>query len=619
MALYLLKSSACLAILLLFYKLFLEGHKMHTFKRLYLLAALALGFGIPLLTFTQYVHITMPVYTPNFELLPLTSNVVVEEPTKYLPYILWSIYGIGVLVFSMKFIINSANLFKKIHANPKEKLDKHTNVLLAEKTTPHTFLAYIFLYKKAYENNEIPQEVLLHEITHAQQKHSVDVLLVELLQILFWFNPLVYFFKHSIKLNHEFLADHAVLKNGANATAYGKILLAFSSAASEPQLANSINYSSIKKRFTVMKKRTSKQSVWLRSLITIPVAALLLYGFSTTETKEILVKSPYATNSTLQEKATPKMVAEFNSLAKKYNAQPIQSRVIKLKDINRLEYIYKLMSQEQKKDAQPFPECPPPPPAPKAEKGQRSIIPPPPPPLTPTTTDSKEMQKAKTAFYKEANAYSNAINAYIKDDKGDAADLKTQYETVMILYKKYKNINKKENSSALLPPPPPPAPRVKKGEQSTIPPPPPPQNPTDHIISMAKKGASFSYEGNNISSDKAIALLKKNNSLNIQTTAVNSSNPRVEISTEPISVIKTAPIVLSIMDMPFNGPTKDLSDPVEMIKYMVKNGAKLYFEGAVISEEKSLEIIKDQKSVTITKIKTPHNIPTVLIGGENGC
>lgn len=405
-----------------------------------------------------------------------------------------------------------------------------------------------------------------------------------------------------------------------------------------------------------MKKRTSKQSVWLRSLITIPVAALLLYGFSTTETKEILVKSPYATNSTLQEKATPKMVAEFNSLAKKYNVQPIQSRVIKLKDINRLEYIYKLMSQEQKKDAQPFPECPPPPPAPKAEKGQRSTIPPP-PPSTNNDSSSKAEERVdnlskQLSYIKERKILITLLNGKEDNYPNSYLELTTEQQNAFI--KQYKimlnafkalptnekeatqkmfppppsakmykldngKIIKKENSNTLLPPPPPPATRVKKGEQSTIPPPPPPQNPTDHIISMAKKGASFSYEGNNISSDKAIALLKKNNSLNIQTTAVNSSNPRVEISTEPISVIKTAPIVLSIMDMPFNGPTKDLSDPVEMIKYMVKNGAKLYFEGAVISEEKSLEIIKDQKSVTITKIKTPHNIPTVLIGGENGC
>ncbi|MCK0155805.1 M56 family metallopeptidase [Cellulophaga sp. F20128] len=713
MLFYLLKSTACLAVLFLFYKLFLEGHKMHIFKRFYLLIALALGFGIPLVTFTQYVSITKPVYETHIETLPLATAVLIEEPTNYLPYILWSIYGIGVLVFSIKFIKNSANIFKKIHANPKVKLDKHTNVLLSEKTTPHTFLAFIFLNKKAYENNEIPQEVLLHEITHAQQKHSIDVLLVELLQILFWFNPLIYFFKHSIKLNHEFLADYAVLKNGANATAYGKILLAFSSAASEPQLANSINYSSIKKRFTVMKKRTSKQSVWLRSLIALPIAALLLYSFSSTETKEILAEAERVTvattpqenvegasesisdenyfllelktkllynelisnlqkegeivktndfknaklvdnhyiitlktkelhnkrmanlrklveikniyrvidgHNTILDKATPKMVAEYNTLAKKYNAQPKQRLVIKLKEINRMEYIYGLMTLTQKKSAQPYPEFPSPPPVPKVEKGEHSTIPPPPPPLPSTTTNSKELLNAESAFHKEADAYGNAINAYIKANQGNATDLKAQYETVMKFYEKYKNLNKKENSNSLLPPPPPPpSARVKKGEQSSIPPPPPPESPINHIIRMAKKGASFSYEGNNISSDKAIALLKKNNSLNILTTDVNSANPKVAISTKPISLKDSKNIVLSVMDMPYNGPTKDLSDPVEMLKYMVKRGAKLYYNGEVISEKKGLEIIKDQKSVTIKKIKTPHAIPTVLIGGENDC
>jgi len=100
------------------------------------------------------------------------------------------------------------------------------------------------------------------------------------MQILFWFNPLIYFIKHSIKLNHEFLADNAVLKQGIASSTYQNTLLAFSSNAAEPKLANAINYSSIKKRFTVMKTHTSKQAFWLRNLILLPLLAILIYSFS---------------------------------------------------------------------------------------------------------------------------------------------------------------------------------------------------------------------------------------------------------------------------------------------------------------------------------------------------
>ncbi|HBY69604.1 MAG TPA: peptidase M56, partial [Flavobacteriaceae bacterium] len=85
--------------------------------------------------------------------------------------------------------------------------------------------------------NEIPEEVLLHEHAHAKQMHSVDILFIELLHVLFWFNPLFIFLKRSMKLNHEFLADRAVLKQGAETSVYQKLLLAYSSHAVTPQLA----------------------------------------------------------------------------------------------------------------------------------------------------------------------------------------------------------------------------------------------------------------------------------------------------------------------------------------------------------------------------------------------
>ena len=126
----------------------------------------------------------------------------------------------------------------------------------------------------------------MHEETHAKQKHSLDILFIEFMQILFWFNPIIYLIKNAIKLNHEFLADQAVINKGIQPSKYQHILLAFSSNATEPQLANAINYSSIKKRFTVMKTKTSKQTFWLRSFILLPLLAFLIYSFSDKVTVE---------------------------------------------------------------------------------------------------------------------------------------------------------------------------------------------------------------------------------------------------------------------------------------------------------------------------------------------
>ncbi len=303
MLVYILKFSACLAIFMVFYKLVLEKENMHTFKRFYLLAAIGLAIGIPLITFIEYIEPlnTLGTFQPLFiePVFSTETEQVQDVSINYLPYALWSIYGLGVLFFGIKFALNLNRIHYKIKHNPKHKIQSFTNVLLKDLISPHTFFNYIFLNRFKFESNEIPNEVFIHEQAHATQKHSIDILIIELLQIVFWFNPLIYFIKSSIKLNHEFLADKAVLNNGISTSTYQEILLAFSSNSQEYQLANAINYSSIKKRFTVMKTQTSKTTMWLRSLILLPLLALLIYSFSSTKKVEKSIFSKtLATNHT---------------------------------------------------------------------------------------------------------------------------------------------------------------------------------------------------------------------------------------------------------------------------------------------------------------------------------
>lgn len=282
MLIYILKSSVCLAIFMLFYKLVLERTSIHKLKRLYLLATFGLAFIIPLITFTEYIE---PTFTEH-QTIPTTNHVItndvvsIEEKISYFPLVFAIIYSLGAFFFFVKFSLNLKRIFSRIHQNPKCKNGRFINVLIENLSVPHTFLHYLFFNKSKFENNEIPKEVILHEQTHAKQKHSLDIIFIELLQILFWFNPLIYLIKKDIKLNHEFLADSEVLKQGILPSKYQNIILAFSSKANNNQLANAINYSSIKKRFTVMKTQTSKTSVWLKSLLLFPLIAFTLYSFS---------------------------------------------------------------------------------------------------------------------------------------------------------------------------------------------------------------------------------------------------------------------------------------------------------------------------------------------------
>ncbi|VAV84044.1 Regulatory sensor-transducer, BlaR1/MecR1 family / TonB-dependent receptor, partial [hydrothermal vent metagenome] len=232
MIIYILKFSACLALFLVFYKLVLEKENMHVFKRFYLLGTLLLSIAIPLITFTYYVEPSVEIIPQITQNIPLQNSVILLEPQiDYLPIILWSIYGLGVFLFGVNFLRNLYQLNYKIKHNPKQKNNRITNVLLKDLVIPHTFFNYIFLNKQKFETHQIPKEVFWHEETHAIQKHSIDVLFIEILQIVFWFNPLIYFIKHAVKLNHEFLADQAVIKKGVETATYQETLLAFSSNA----------------------------------------------------------------------------------------------------------------------------------------------------------------------------------------------------------------------------------------------------------------------------------------------------------------------------------------------------------------------------------------------------
>ena len=330
MGILLLKSSACLAILMLFYKIVLEPLNHHHFKRFYLLAALLFSAIIPFITFIKYVEPTFDfgVYDPESMTTPPyfpaeLPTITEEQPNTFLPALLWTIYTIGIIVFSMRFILNLIKISSKIKTNQKVKTNVFINVLIEKLAVPHTFFNYIFLNKSAFENNKIPQEVLLHEQTHAKQKHSLDILFLEILQIIFWFNPLLYFIKKDIKLNHEFLADQQVLKSGYHPKTYQNLLLRFSSNQKELALVNAINYSSIKKRLTIMNTQTSQRTKWLRSLLLLPILALLLFSFSQTKEVEKSVKPKInvASNANKNLIKTPTLTINQNPLSLKLNGK----------------------------------------------------------------------------------------------------------------------------------------------------------------------------------------------------------------------------------------------------------------------------------------------------------
>src|SRR5690606_4718356 len=136
------------------------------------------------ITFTTFIEPpVLPLERDTVEYIFDTENAPHIEQTNYLSGILWSIYAMGVIVFGFLFIKNLIQIILKIKQNPKQKSSRGTRVLLNAPVTPHTFFKYIFLNKRKFNDQAIPQEVFWHEEAHASQNHSYDVLFIELLQV----------------------------------------------------------------------------------------------------------------------------------------------------------------------------------------------------------------------------------------------------------------------------------------------------------------------------------------------------------------------------------------------------------------------------------------------------
>lgn len=286
---FLLKSTISLTVFLGFYHMVLEREKMHKFNRFYLLFSIIISLIIPFLTF-EIIKI-IPV-VQNIEPLNtvITSSVIpeneiqgnslpIEEKINFIPYILWSLYGLISFLLLVRFGKNIWKLISKSTSNPIVKYENANLVLVDEKILPHTFLNSIFINFEDYHNRNIEEELYTHEMVHVTQKHTLDILFIEFLKVIFWFNPLFIFYKKAIQLNHEFLADEEIVKTYNNVPFYQNLLLQKGFGNQTIYLASNLNYLVTKKRLIMMTKSTSQKSAILKKIAIAPILAGLIYFF----------------------------------------------------------------------------------------------------------------------------------------------------------------------------------------------------------------------------------------------------------------------------------------------------------------------------------------------------
>ncbi len=273
---FIIKSTITLFVLLAVYYLFLEREKIHVFNRFYLLFSLVFSMILPFITIEVIQEIAQPIVNPgNIQILQ--GSAVILEETNYLSIGLWSLYGLVTLILAIRFISNINKISSKMKSNTPIDYKNAKLILVAEKTLPHTFLNTIFINETEYKNRQIEAELYTHELTHVAQKHTLDILFIELLKTVFWFNPVFIFYKKAIQLNHEFLADEKVVTSYNNVPFYQSLLLSKANENQTFYLASNLNYLITKKRLLMMTKTTSKTEALLKKVILMPIVATLLF------------------------------------------------------------------------------------------------------------------------------------------------------------------------------------------------------------------------------------------------------------------------------------------------------------------------------------------------------
>ncbi len=288
MILYLVKSTICLALLLGVYRLFLEKEKMHRFNRFFLLFSLIFSFTIPLI----------PVGLPDSPLTGLISGSAPAEETALIPgsqetsaavlqadqnestfsttFLLQSlilISGMITVVLLLRLIFKVDSIYLRVKRRPSVPWKGSIIVLLKENTAPFSFMNFIFLNEQEYRSGNIRNEVIVHEYAHVRQRHTLDILFLEVLKAFLWFHPLLYFYKSAIQLNHEYLADEAVVSKTDSVTGYQKLLLQMLQSQPSIPLSSRFSFPLTKKRLFMMTKKGSRRRMFTKQILLLPMIA----------------------------------------------------------------------------------------------------------------------------------------------------------------------------------------------------------------------------------------------------------------------------------------------------------------------------------------------------------
>jgi len=284
---YLIETSIIISVFYLIYISVYLGDKNSMFNRIYLISSSFLAVILPVLRFPilggqkiEYSNtIHHAIQLP--EIIISDGNASIASPSPFnLTFVISLIYITGLVFFFGRFLYELYFTFKHIRVNSdkSQKSEKYTIIRTKGKLPTSSFYKYLFWDDTQNLNEKESNFIIKHEEGHIRQKHTFDLIYLEILRIIFWFNPIFHGYKKAMLSVHEFLADEFAL---ANTNQQGFIALLGQQVLQKHNLtlSNHFSKSQTVKRIKMIKSEKKKPAI-LRWTVMVSVVIAMFYFFS---------------------------------------------------------------------------------------------------------------------------------------------------------------------------------------------------------------------------------------------------------------------------------------------------------------------------------------------------
>jgi len=279
--LYLLESALCIALLYGVYWLFMRRDTFFMMNRMYLLGITAFSLIFPLVPFHFTASGTAATVVYLLDPVLITPEKVDQTLTSHLQWIQVAgiVYVTGLAIFLLRFAMQLVQLFVIVRRSGIQHRDGLRLVFVDRGYSPFSFFNLVFINEKNITDDRL-KAILIHEKVHVKQRHTLDLILRELLCILQWFNPFAWLTGREMKAVHEFLADEGVLTAGISPSQYQQMILDESMGVQVNGLTNNFNVSLLKKHILMISKTKSGKLAGAKMILAVPAIMILVFLLS---------------------------------------------------------------------------------------------------------------------------------------------------------------------------------------------------------------------------------------------------------------------------------------------------------------------------------------------------